>query len=411
MGKSGASFRYKMAIPPKPNETQAGGLNPALYVERGQTYAKHVLLRQYLVELVFKVLQSPSSPEEFLYIDGFSGPWKSRGEKFEDTSFSISLSLLTDAREVLAARGRFPKMRAVFVEEKPTAFKRLEEGVRRFPHIQVLPLQGRFEDLVGQIRTLLSPSTFMFAFLDPCGWKGIALNRIAPLIAHRPGEVLVNVMTNSLVRHATFEGVSASAGEFFGGGDWQAELQEATDRLRSREMAIVEVYLRRLRKAAGFKYVATTRIRDPNASRTYFHLAYGTRHAAGMEVFRRSERRCVDVQEAAAAQAYHDRRELEAGTGDLFRETRYDGSVAAFQKWRAASQSKARTEFNDWVGRGGAAQASVWRATLMQHPYVDAPLVNQWMREAVKAGRLRREKLGSDEVWTPMIVKPSEYSS
>lgn len=399
-----------MPVPPKSNEGLGGekplvGLNSALYVGRGQTYAKHVLLRQYLRELAFKVLQSPIAPQEFLYIDGFSGPWQSRGEKFEDTSFNISLSLLTDVREALAAKGRFPRMRAVFVEERPAAFARLQEAVRQFPRIQVTLLQGRFEDRVGQITALLSPSTFVFAFLDPCGWKGIALQRIAPLIAHRPSEVLVNVMTNSLVRHATFDGVSASASEFFGGGEWLAELEEAETRLGSREMAIVEVYLRRLRAAAGFKYVATTRIRNPDAARTYFHLAYGTRHHTGMEVFRRSEKRCVDVQERAVAQAYHERREREAGTRDLFREVEDDGSVAAFGAWRAEAQGRAKAEFNTWLHGGGATLAFIRRAVLLQHPYVDAPLVNSWVRDAVKKGLLRREPRGSDEVWIPQVIK------
>lgn len=386
------------------DDGRLAGLNPGLYAGRGQTYAKHVLLRHYLQELAFKVLQSPKPPEEFLYIDGFSGPWQSQGEAFEDTSFSISLSVLTDVREALAARGRFPRMKAVFVEERSDAFARLQEAIVRFPSVDVLPLKGRFEDRVAQIASRLGPSTFMFAFLDPCGWKGIALRRIAPLIAHRPGEVLVNVMTNSLVRHARFDGVSASAGEFFGGGGWLAELGEAEIRLGNREMAIVEVYLRRLRAAGGFEFVATTRIRNPDSARTYFHLAYGTRHYAGMEVFRRSEKKCVDVQERAAARAYYDRREQQDGTRDLFREAEEDGSVAAFEVWRSEAQARARAEFDTWLRTGGAKRASVWRALLLQHPHVDAPLVNRWMRDAAKNGRLRREPYGSDELWTPQTT-------
>ena len=104
-----------MAASPGPDGELPGvgklaGLDPALCAGRGQTYAKHVLLRQHLQELAFKVLQSPNPPREFLYIDGFSGPWQSRGESFQDMSFSISLSLLTDVLEKLIARGRSPRM-------------------------------------------------------------------------------------------------------------------------------------------------------------------------------------------------------------------------------------------------------------------------------------------------------------
>src|SRR4051812_46778996 len=113
------------------------GLNPALYRGRGQTFAKHVLLKHYLQELAFKVLQSPQPPADFLYLDGFSGPWQSQGESFEDTSFSIALTILTDVREALAAKGKFPEIRAVFVEERPEAFARLQDAVKRFPRIKV----------------------------------------------------------------------------------------------------------------------------------------------------------------------------------------------------------------------------------------------------------------------------------
>ena len=334
-GNGASSLIWQMQAASKSATGHSGSIplvvpNPALYIGRGQTYAKHILLRHYLQELAFKVLQSPNPPRKFIYIDGFSGPWQNRGEEFEDTSFSISLSILTKVQSALSVRGRVPHVQAVFVEERSDAFAHLKEAVSRFPSIQVVTLQGLFEDCIGEIGTMLDPSTFLFAFLDPCGWKGIALERIAPLIAHRPSEVLVNVMTNSLVRHAKFEGVSESASEFFGGGEWRAELEEAEARMGSRELAIIEVYLRRLRAIAGFKFVATTRIRNPDAARTYFHLAFGTRHPAGMEVFRRSEKRCIDVQERAVSEAYHERREREERTRDLFRAADEDGSVAAF---------------------------------------------------------------------------------
>lgn len=136
------------------------GLNPALYRGRGQTFAKHVLLKQYLQELAFKVLQSPQAPTDFLYLDGFSGPWQSQGESFEDTSFSIVLTMLTDVREALAAKGRFPQIRAVFVEERAEAFARLQEAVRRFPRIKVEPVHGRLEDRVADVKGMLRPGTF-----------------------------------------------------------------------------------------------------------------------------------------------------------------------------------------------------------------------------------------------------------
>lgn len=382
------------------------GLNPDLYRGRGQTFAKHVLLRQYLRELAFKVLQSPSPPAEFLYLDGFSGPWQAQAETFEDTSFSIALSILTDVRESLASVGKFPTMRAIFVEERKTAFARLSEAVARFPRIKVQPLHGTLEDRVPEIAATLQPNTFLFAFLDPCGWKGMALRRIAPLVAHRPGEVLVNVMMDSIRRHITFEGVAESADDFFGGGDWREQLAEAERRLGDREAAILEVYLGRLKKAGKFEYLGTTRVRDPDKARTYFHLAYATRHHKGMEVFRRSEKRCIEVQERVVAQVARERREREHGTPDLFGTS--DGDLRAFEAWRKASEDLGSAEFRRWLSAGRPARADRLRATLAQHAYVDFPLVNGWARRAEKEGLLRVEKAGREDIWHPVPGGPSE---
>jgi three-Cys-motif partner protein len=387
---------------PKRNaKDPSAGLRPELYAGRGQTYAKHVLLKQYLTELAFKVLQARNAPSEFLYLDAFSGPWQAKGEAFEDTSFAIALRLLTDVRETLAANDRFPRMRAIFVEEKKASYERLCSEIRKFPRISVEAFNGQFEDVVPQIAKTLNRDTFLFGFLDPIGWKGIALRRIAPLLRHRPGEVLVNVMTNSLVRHAGFAGVQESFDELFGDEEWRAELPEAQTRLNSREAAIIELYLRRLKEVGGFTYVASTRIRNPDKDRTYFHLAYGTRHHAGMEVFRRSEKRCVEIQEQVALDSFHAKQEREHGMFDLFKE-QDDAGLDAFKRWRDASRAAARVQFDEWLSSGVPRRAEHFRAELMQHPHVDATLVNSWAREAEKAGRMTRVlEDGSKTFWHP----------
>jgi hypothetical protein len=97
--------------------TPPAGLRSELYDGRGQTFAKHVLLKQYLTELAFKVLQSKSAPSHFLYLDAFSGPWQAQGEAFEDTSFAIALNILTEVREKLTVNGRGPIIKAIFIEK------------------------------------------------------------------------------------------------------------------------------------------------------------------------------------------------------------------------------------------------------------------------------------------------------
>ena len=389
---------------PKRKKDPSVGLNPELYAGRGQTFAKHVLLKQYLTELAFKVLQARNAPSEFLYLDAFSGPWQAQGEAFEDTSFAIALRLLTEVRDTLAASGRFPRMRAIFIEEKKASYERLRHEIKKFPRINVEAFHGRFEDVVPQVAGILNRDTFLFGFLDPIGWKGIALRRIAPLLRHRPGEVLVNVMANSLVRHATFEGVQESVDEFFGDSGWRAELAEAQARLGSREAAIIELYLRRLKAVGGFTYVGSTRIRNPDKDRTYFYLAYGTRHHAGMEVFRRSEKRCIEVQKRVALDSFRAKQERDFGMADLFK-GQHDAGLDAFKQWRDAARAEARAQFEEWLSVGSARRADHLRAELMQHPHTDATLVNSWAREAEKAGRMTRSgETDSTRMWHPIAA-------
>ncbi|NOG73373.1 three-Cys-motif partner protein TcmP [Roseicella sp. DB1501] len=376
------------------------GLDPSLYCGRGQTFAKHVLLKRYITELAFKVLQSPRAPTEFLYVDGFSGPWQAKGERFEDTSFGIVLSRLAEVREKLGSMGKSATMRAVFVEENAAAYKRLVSAVDGHPRVKVTTINGRFEDAIPAIVPMLSPSTFLFAFLDPKGWKGIALERIRPLLRHSHAEVLVNVMTYSIVRHATQSDTQDSFAEFFGGGDWRSELDTML-RSMGREDAILQLYLSRLRKFGSFKYVGTTRIRDPDKARTYFHLAYGTRHHAGMEVFRRSEGHCIEAQERVVLDAFYAKLERKIGAPDLLSGLD-DNGLGAFTRWRDASRAKARAEWDAWLAEGRPMAASHRRALLFEYPYVDLPLVNGWAREAMKAGRLAPVKMSDrDAVWTP----------
>ncbi len=64
---------------------------PEFYRGREQTYLKHFFLEKYLERVAWNIL---SFRDEFVYVDGFSGPWKSEDEALEDTSFMIALNQL-----------------------------------------------------------------------------------------------------------------------------------------------------------------------------------------------------------------------------------------------------------------------------------------------------------------------------
>ena len=54
------------------------------YRGREQTYLKHFFLERYLERVAYKV---GSFAPEFVYVDGFSGPWKTEDPGYEDSSF------------------------------------------------------------------------------------------------------------------------------------------------------------------------------------------------------------------------------------------------------------------------------------------------------------------------------------
>lgn len=65
--------------------------SPEYYRGREQTYAKHFFLERYLDRVAWNIF---SFRNEFVYVDGFSGPWKAADEAYEDTSFAIALNQL-----------------------------------------------------------------------------------------------------------------------------------------------------------------------------------------------------------------------------------------------------------------------------------------------------------------------------
>ncbi|MCH9054044.1 MAG: hypothetical protein IIA72_23845 [Proteobacteria bacterium] len=74
---------------------------PEFYRGREQTYLKHFFLEKYLERVAWNIL---SFRDEFVYVDGFSGPWKSEDEALEDTSFMIALNQLRKVRQGLKER-------------------------------------------------------------------------------------------------------------------------------------------------------------------------------------------------------------------------------------------------------------------------------------------------------------------
>lgn len=281
------------------------------YRGREQTYLKHFFLERYLERVAYVI---GYSHPEFVYVDGFSGPWKSEDEQFADTSFMIAIEKLREVRDGLARAGKRPRVRCLFVEKDRTAFKELEGAISEVADIEVKALHGTFESVIPDILSFVGRS-FSLVFIDPTGWTGFGLSTIQPILQLK-GEVLVNFMfdyVNRFLKHPSFE-IESSIDEVFGGPVWR----DGIDLGVGRESAIVDIYRERLRSSGGFPYVTSTRILQPIAERSYFYLVYGTRHVKGLLEFRGVEKRFVSEQERVRVDAKRTNRVERSGQHELF---------------------------------------------------------------------------------------------
>src|SRR6266581_2223154 len=71
---------------------------PPQYRGREQTFIKHLILRRYLETVAWHILWAQ---DDFVFVDGFSGPWAATSTIYEDTSFGIAMTLLRRVRDEL----------------------------------------------------------------------------------------------------------------------------------------------------------------------------------------------------------------------------------------------------------------------------------------------------------------------
>ena len=222
------------------------------YQGREQTQAKHDILKRYLQALTFKLMEH--GLEELTYIDGFSGPWESKTQDFSDTSFKIAISVLQDAFSKYNTKEKPRTFRCIFVEKSKSAYKKLKEAVEPYnkpeERFHITALHGEFEAMAPTIKAKLGRS-FALVFIDPTGWTGFSFDKIGSLLAHRPGEVLVNFMYDFVNRASSMADPKtiASLDPILGGPGWQNRL----DTRLPTGHAVEQLFRDELRKSGHYK--------------------------------------------------------------------------------------------------------------------------------------------------------------
>lgn len=290
----------------------------ALYTGREQTRVKHFILQKYLERFAHIV---GTFAESITYVDCFSGPWNVRSEDLTDSSFAIALRELRKAQTTLAKKGRAFKIRCMFLEKQLTAYRRLDEFARQVNDAEV---QTKNDELAGSVDDVLrfvhrGHGTFPFFFIDPTGWTGFEMKLIAPLLQQRPGEVLINFMTDYIRRFIDHpqQQTRQQFAALFGSETVKDYLQTLADP-QDREDALFARYADTVRNTGNFAHSCAAIVFYPEIDRRFFHLIYATRHRRGVEVFKEVEQKAMEVQEQTRAEAKQRKRVKKTQQRELF---------------------------------------------------------------------------------------------
>lgn len=355
---------------------------PEYYKGREQTYLKHFLLEQYLERVAYNI---GSFADEFVYVDGFSGPWKPGDEALDDTSFMIAINKLRAVREGLARVRRKPKIRCLFVEKDPRAYHVLEGAVRNISDIQIETLNGEFEHSIPKVLQFVGKA-FSLVFIDPTGWTGFGLTQITPILRHRPGEVLINFMFDYINRFLNDPRpeIASSFAELYGGPPRETAVRAGVQG----EYAIVDCYRERMRAAGDFDHLTSTRILKPTQDRSYFYLVYGTRHFKGLVEFREIERKAAEQQERVRLAAKQVSREARSGQAELFNAAEVANVPASLEAERNMQRNLAVKRLRALLSRDARVRYETALANLLELPLVCKSDVKRIVLDLRNAGEL-----------------------
>jgi len=359
------------------------------YKGREQTYLKHFFLERYLERVAYHI---GFSQNEFVYVDCFSGPWKTGDETLADTSFMIALKKLESVREGLGRVGRYPRMRCLFIEKDENAYKALDKAIQ--PRTNVKALRGEFIEVIPHILEHLGGS-FSIAFVDPTGWTGFGLEQITPLLKHAPGEVIINFMFDHINRFLTHpdDKVGATFNQLFGGTGWDGAVTAGP----GRERAIINLYVDRLRSAGAFRYATYTRILKPTEERSYYYLVYATRHPKGIIKFREVERQFVHEQERVRLVAKQEKRVKRTGQGELFAATLGTPAEASFQQEREAQLDASELGLHDRLKKERRIEYEDLVGKVLEKPLVWESDVKEMLKRGLRKGTITIEGLAPRE--------------
>lgn len=359
---------------------------PAEYHDREQSFLKHRVLSEYLELWGRKIGSlSRSRPVTLWYVDCFAGPWKNQNEALEDTSIHIGLSALEEAGRIWHENGHDVALRAVFVEKNDRAFARLKQYLsERSGAVETTALHGEFGSHVSTIAEMLRDDP-AFIFVDPTGFKGVAMDYIRPLLAKRMRDVLVNVMFNHINRFKD-DGrafLRQQMKAFFG-------LNEEALEQGLSETELLRTYRANLKSTCGVSFAADLAVPHPTKRRTWFRLVIGGKNRAVLRVFREVEKRVLGREAAAIRTGARDRKtERETGQLSLLAARAAPPQDPWYAKANDSDKSKCIDDILSKLPEHGTRRYGELWPTVLEERHVTEGELARAVMAAAKAGRLR----------------------
>ena len=365
-------------------------LDFAHYEGREQAFVKHMFLDKYLPALIGKVC---SRYDEFVYVDGFAGPWKSAaGESFEDTSFGIALNHMTAQRLLYLSKGRNVRMRAFLVEKDANSFTELEQAIKRFPKIEVTPLRGMMESHVPAITAAISTKAFSFTLIDPKGFPEIGA--LMPLLKRQNAEALVNFMFDFANRFGGTDLIPKLDAwlSLAGNEGWQEQVKSVSG--RDREQIYEELAVTALRATPGYTFAPVITVDKVLHNRPLYKLIFLSRHPEGLKVFRDSEEKALDAQATARSASKAKKRAENSAIDDLF--TGGEDAVPNDSSSQIIQRSRAQAPIQIGERLAGAGEIGLTWGELWPPILADFSVTRSWLGRQVNEMRKAQKILAPE---------------
>ena len=291
--------------------------------------------------------------------------------------------MLRSARKVLAERGKFPKMRCLFIERKSTAFAQLKGYCDSVSDIEVTARNWDFmEHIADIVRFAQRPKSFPFFFIDPTGWEPLEIDVIAPILSMNPGEVLITLMTSWITRFLSDE---TKGFHRLLGPDVPRILKLEGE---EQEEEIVRCYAHSVREAGKFQYVCTLPIMKPDQDAFHYYMIYGTRHSRGVEVFKETEKSVIPYLHNTRAQAQQRKRYEQSGQSPMF-DAAAQYREKKFTRFQLRNIDLAKRQLKNLLESSSQVLFDDAWTIVMQYPSVSESDLHEWLVEWKTAGVLK----------------------